>query len=699
MTRRGGIRRSIGGTRTSGELDDVVRRRLDSDPAWQHFTRDGRWICPYCLTAVRCAQPGRAHLLRAAERHLHSRCPSFQGGAGTYQTEAAIRLKIQYEDISLLATTDPAWQVFDHEGYWYSPASLERVSSVRVQNRRFDTFTIQHMAEHLGQCPHFQRGVLHNAARVQQARDQGARVSQFAQSIRRMLNTPLWRHRDAAGFWICPYCLTHLTTARITNDAELPQAAEAMARHLLGNCSGFSPSHQVLQDEAAVRQAAAAPPPAVSAPTPRQQLGTPSGVYGRIRSPARGQSALGSDLRRPSQGGLPPIATPLHGTPAQGTPPIASPASGRPPIATPVGGNRTIPGKRTSTQLPPIASPARSAGETGTSSRPLPVVPALDPETSGQRELSGHTPTILPKEHSTSATDMPPAEDPLAGSFIDALAGEPERSPLDEDPFSWMEEQHAEEDISPSEERLNNNTEMLRARDVQQGMLREAPAIPGFSFGTRFEAASAVSGDFYEFIQLLDGRIGFAQGDVSGHGMQAGLIMSMAKKVLAIYARQGQDPREVLASVNDTLSEDLGGKMFVTAVYAILDPAERSITWARAGHDPVLHFNRHDRQIKSIKPNGMVLGMRAGKLFRGSITQETTTVRSGDIFLIYTDGLTETMNRQGEEYGTDRLQEVLLQHGDLDLDHLLDRITDSVRSFRGGGEVQDDITLLALAVD
>ena len=244
------------------------------------------------------------------------------------------------------------------------------------------------------------------------------------------------------------------------------------------------------------------------------------------------------------------------------------------------------------------------------------------------------------------------------------------------------------------------NSELIRARDVQKGLLRDAPTIPGYRFATRFEAATELSGDFYEFIDLPDGRTGFAQGDVSGHGAQAGLVMSMAKKVLAIYAKIHTDPTQVLAAVNDAIADDLGGKMFVTITYGILDPTARTITWARAGHNPTVRFNTHTGELEEIAPRGMIVGMKAGDLFAKTTETIVTEVRSGDIFLVYTDGVTETRNRQGEEYETDRLNELVRRHaGSVDLEQLLDRILDSLRGFRGGLPVDDDVTILAMAVD
>lgn len=271
-------------------------------------------------------------------------------------------------------------------------------------------------------------------------------------------------------------------------------------------------------------------------------------------------------------------------------------------------------------------------------------------------------------------------EDPASLSWIDALA----------------EEDSAE---SISSEKQITNSDMIQAGKVQQKMLKDAPVIEGFQFATRYESCDEVSGDFYEFIQLPEGKIGFSQGDVSGHGMQAGLVMSMTKKILAINARRGQNPSEVLASVNEELIHDLNGKTFVSMTYGILDVYQRKINWARAGHNPSILYNIHTKELRSLKPPGMVAGLRDTFLFRNTLREEELTLNSGDIFLMYTDGLTETSNRQGEPYRQEKLEEVIKAWGQLEVNELLERIMDSARSFRGGGPITDDITVLAIKVE
>lgn len=285
----------------------------------------------------------------------------------------------------------------------------------------------------------------------------------------------------------------------------------------------------------------------------------------------------------------------------------------------------------------------------------------------------------------------------LAATIISLL---PEENEEELNSLSWIDAL-ADEDSTesiPSEKQVVN-VDMVQARNVQKKMLKDAPSIEGYQFSTRYESCSEVSGDFYEFIQLPDGKIGFSQGDVSGHGMQAGLVMSMTKKILAMNARRGQSPTEVLSSVNEELIQDLNGKTFVSMTYGILEIYQRKIIWARAGHNPSILYNIHTKELRSLKPPGMVAGLRDTFLFRNTLREEELILNSGDIFLMYTDGLTETANRQNEPYRQEKLEEVIKAWGHLEVNDLLDRIMDSARSYRGGGPITDDITLLAIKVD
>lgn len=343
------------------------------------------------------------------------------------------------------------------------------------------------------------------------------------------------------------------------------------------------------------------------------------------------------------------------------------------------------PSDPTSSHGVPVARPPDPSGRTAA----LPVAPLRRDRSPLAVVVPAATPIVEPP-HPPTAEPAPAAPTPAAAvqAAAPATAG-------DEGNLTWMDElDQGGGGVIKAE---GPSTDLIRARALQEKILSDAPEVPGFRFTSRFEACSDITGDFYEFIAFPDGRIGFALGDVSGHGMQAGLIMSMAKKTVEIFAGQGLSPVEMLAKVNDSLAKDLGGKMFVSMMYGVLDPTGGSIRWARAGHTPAIRFNRISGELDEVAPKGMVVGMKSGPGFRQLCEEQVTQVRQGDLFLLYTDGITEAMNPQGEEYGLDNLKELVRRFGPEGPDRLVDTIFERVRHFRGARPVSDDSTLVALA--
>lgn len=509
------------------------------------------------------------------------------------------------------------------------------------------------IATHLEGCRHFGGGrfAQQPAASVQ------AQLS-FENMVSRVESDPAWQVFDAQGAWVCPACLERIPNARLVQGARNTLTYRGMALHLQ-RCPVYA--RGVLNAPPVVRAARDRPAgagntrqtSALSLPL-RTPTGSPAaGSVPGVRPPSAAlPAAIPVDQSRPSSGPH-PIATPVSGAPVARplVPPVAQVA---PPVARPVSSNSPA----GMPQVPPVAQPLGGTGSHLRSRR-----------------------FVTPAPEAVVPPPAAPAQPHGEG-------------------FTWMDDADAAAGAIVREEQPHlERSDLLRARDLQKKMLAEAPQLPGYRFATRYEPCDHVSGDFFSFIRLLDGRLGFAIGDVSGHGMQAGLVMSMAKKTLEIYGELIGDPAEVLAKVNDAIAGDLGGKMFVSMTYAILSPSERTIAWARAGHNPTLVRNIHEGETSEIKPPGMVVGMKAGQVFRDSLQVETTVLRSGDIFLLYTDGVTEMTNSRDEEFESDRLREVLERCGPDGPDALLTQIMDRVRHFRGSKPVADDITLLALAVE
>lgn len=685
-----------------------MKSRLAEDPQWGYFALNGKWICPFCLNPV-ARRSGKTREDSICV-HLES-CRSYQNGRGLPQPADIIARRQQFENLVHLADTDAAWRVYDPTGSWFCPACLERVPTVRIQGQQLTSFVYQAMAEHLGRCGAYLRGVRPQPEEVQRARDRAARLPALWQFVGQQLQFPAWRYLDPSGLWVCPMCLVHVPQVRVTGEADWQRAPEGMVQHLISHCTAYAQDPNQVQSEAVVRQAAAEIVPVRAdnrSPLPISRVLTPlPGGVVPVARPAGSSGGFPTTLPPQGQPAAPQVArpaTPLGGsrgvptrfpTPAPPAPPAqptggfrritdTSP-TGSPRIVRPVAPN-TPPGAQTPVRTPQVATP-------------LVPPPVTKPNKPGKSAATGDD-TLFGKLKEDFLNDTP------LGALTEAESGNP---PADEAPapaeaardehsgLNWMDDAElgGEDTKLPAAER----TDMIKARAVQAGMMQKPPEIPGFRFSSCYEACSDISGDFYQFIRLSDGRLGFALGDVSGHGVQAGLIMSMAKKTLEIYASTGLGPADTLSKVNDALHRDLGGKLFISMVYGLLDPSEHTITWARAGHTPSLRLNINHDEVEEIKPPGMVVGMKNGPLFRKSLQEQTTQLRSGDVFLLYTDGITECMNLQQEEFGPERLVDVVKKFKTAGPEMLIDRIMEIIRHFRGPQPPNDDSTIVAMVVD
>jgi serine phosphatase RsbU (regulator of sigma subunit) len=564
--------------------------------------------------------------------------PHASGGRPTLPSTAAGRQLGQLVRDRL--ASDPGWRTFTiDQKRWVCPWCLSAVS------RRHQRSWEDSIGAHLEGCKHYGNGRF----QPQASTSVQAQLS-FENMVGRAESDAAWQVFDSQGMWVCPACLDRVPDARLVANQRNTLTFRGMALHLQ-RCAAYGGG---ILNAAPVVRAAKDRPPGGGNTRATSALNMP------VRTPSNGAPAqLGRTptqaMTPPRPGGNIPVATPMRGAP------IAAPLTA--PVSRP-----TAPLVLQPTTLPPVAAPP----------------PASLPPTAGPTTGS----------HLRMRRFITPAPDAVEAAAPPAQAGTEEAG------FNWMDAADAEAGAVTAQPEVPHveRSDLMRARDLQQKFLAEAPDVPGFTFATRYEPCDHVSGDFFSFIRLLDGRIGFAIGDVSGHGMQAGLVMSMAKKTLEIYGELIGDPGEVLAKVNDALAGDLGGKMFISMTYAILSPSDRTISWARAGHNPTLLINASTREISEIRPPGMVVGMKGGQVFRDSLQVETTHLNPGDTFLLYTDGVTEMTNAQGEEFEMDRLRAVLERHSNEGPDALLTQVMDRIRHFRGTKPVGDDVTLLALAV-
>jgi len=229
------------------------------------------------------------------------------------------------------------------------------------------------------------------------------------------------------------------------------------------------------------------------------------------------------------------------------------------------------------------------------------------------------------------------------------------------------------------------------ARNIQQASLpKEIPKLEGWQITPLYQPAREVGGDFYDFFELEDGRLGLVVGDATGKGVPAALVMASARSMLRAVAQASDySPGEVLRMTNDPLVTDIPPNMFVTCFYAILDPQSGSLSYANAGHD--LPYVRHSGQCEELRARGMPLGLMPAM----SYEEKEIVLQKGDSALLYTDGLVEAHDPQREMFGFARLQALVSEHAE---EHSLgELLMEELYSFVGEGwEQEDDITLLTL---
>ncbi len=236
--------------------------------------------------------------------------------------------------------------------------------------------------------------------------------------------------------------------------------------------------------------------------------------------------------------------------------------------------------------------------------------------------------------------------------------------------------------------------EMLVAQEMQKRLLpQHLPAAPSIDLDAMSTPAFEVGGDYYDFMELPDGRIGIAVGDVSGKGVSAAFYMSEMKGIFQALGRICSSPKEFMVKANEALAGSIDKHSFVSLIYAILDPGTGRLTVARAGHCPMLHV-RGDR-VAYVRPNGLGMGLSRGPTFDDAIQEEVITLGEGDVCVLYTDGITES--RCGDdEFGYERLMEAARSARAKNAAGIKEEILETVSRFTEHRANDDDLTLVVL---
>ncbi len=241
--------------------------------------------------------------------------------------------------------------------------------------------------------------------------------------------------------------------------------------------------------------------------------------------------------------------------------------------------------------------------------------------------------------------------------------------------------------------------EMKVATAIQESLLpKTLPKLEGFDIAAYYRPSHEVGGDYYDFIPVGDKTHGIVVADVSGKGIPASMVMTMTRSVMRFAALRNESPARTLREVNHVISSDLREGTFVTALFVLLHTDKRELIVSSAGHNPLLYLKESTGECVPVKPKGIALGLDKGHIFDAVISEETLQLAPGDKVLMYTDGIIDARNAEGEQFGKTRLSEILRHSRGYDSQTTMKMIVDAVSYHTGGASQYDDITAALLTV-
>ena len=237
------------------------------------------------------------------------------------------------------------------------------------------------------------------------------------------------------------------------------------------------------------------------------------------------------------------------------------------------------------------------------------------------------------------------------------------------------------------------------ASSIQRYLLPEnLPQTESLEFAVKYLPQQLIGGDFYDFFKLPHGKIGVVIGDVSGKGIPAAILMALCQTKLRYIAMSGKSPAQTLCLLNSEMVHAMRSDMFITIIYLVIDPKSGEARFARAGHEPPLLARADsDEAAQPLKSSGMALGMVSEELFDEVMEDASFKMNSGDVLVLYTDGLTEAANPEGGEFTAKKLAQTISTLCSRNANDLNDEIIKSVEAFMvPGNKYGDDLTLLTV---
>jgi hypothetical protein len=253
--------------------------------------------------------------------------------------------------------------------------------------------------------------------------------------------------------------------------------------------------------------------------------------------------------------------------------------------------------------------------------------------------------------------------------------------------------------VSRIAERERFLKELEIARSIQMRFLpAQPPVFPKLDIACLCKPAMEVGGDYYDFIQHDDSRLGVVIGDVSGKGVSAAFFMTMAKGIIKALSRINPSPKSLLSDMNSVFYENTPKEVFISLIYGFFDVANNTLIFARAGHNPLIVRKSVGSAPELLNPRGLAIGLEKGNIFAATIEEKAVPIQKGDVFIFYTDGISEMMNKTGDEFGEERLSQLVNRHAHESAATILEKVTHEVNHFANGAQQHDDFTMVVVKV-
>lgn len=245
-------------------------------------------------------------------------------------------------------------------------------------------------------------------------------------------------------------------------------------------------------------------------------------------------------------------------------------------------------------------------------------------------------------------------------------------------------------------ERERVKAEIDAANRIQAALLPlETPRLAGATVASHYRAATEIGGDYFDFLEQPTGEIGIAFGDVAGHGLTSGIVMSMAKSALLVQVDYDSSPQAVLTVLNDIVIRTAPKRMMMTFFFGLLNPTTQKLRFSSAGHlDPYV-YRSATRKLEALSSWGFPLGIKRREAFR----EHEVSFENGDRLILYSDGLIEAIDDDGEPFGFERFEKTILSSGEQSADELKKSLLNAVKKFTRNRPPEDDQTLVVVAFD